>query len=1002
MSRVFSEAFIESSSFPVGVVSERSAGEKAGGGRPPFWEMAFWWTRKPLAGARAIIAGSLLPSSVSVNEFCRVLRLNEKTPHRHNPVLPEHWRRWFEGKSLLDPFAGFGSIPLEALRLGLSKVVAVELLPTAYVFLKAVLEYPLKYGEQLAKDVEKWGNWVTEQLRQDPIIQQLYEPDVAAYIGSWQIKCPHCGKWAPLIGNWWLARISRSEGEEKAYTRVAWMKPKIEGDRFGVEVVDINRLLKGGKSKGVKIDSRRGLVTLPSGKTFEVPRPNIDSKREATICLHCNSTARYIDPQTWNHYPDKSKIPKPIKSKLIWYVKNALRKYNEGDPSLAKLVLLVKIKRFDENLEFEPCIEEDQKKLEIAEQEIARLLQIKDPDIPTELIPPYQLEPPANFTVLLYGMAEWYKLFNSRQMLTLVKLTKLIREAGKLVEKEKLEEGSSQRDARDYAEAITACLTVALAKYADYNSITTLLHTSNPWGVEVAHTLSVRGITMRWNWGDTNPFMKTSGWLRLAGSWIRCLENVVDGLQYVVGALHVAGGGPLSSYVGGGEESDGETTVLLDDATILGKLNPGDKFDLIVTDPPYYNDVAYSELSDFYYVWLKRALNEVEKGLFVPKFLPEAFFKRVGAKWVEVRAQWEEFAKQEVSVHPRRFGNLRNRTDMATNHFLNLLTRSFIIMKERLMDDGSLATYYAHTSPEAWIALLEAGWKGAKFRVTFAFPVATESLQRLGARGKYALDMSIVVAWRKGSLGSSSIDEIYTKALKEAKDRALELMKANRMGSDLFVGTMASILSLVTRYEKLYGPLGVLDVRSLVTDYVYPATAKALAMALGEFAGTPGEVKRPESLFYLITKSLFPKPQRAKRKLDRSNTALLSIGTKAELDMLQNLSILKKEKENFYLEEPSTVNRRSFEEILERKNIDPSKPTLESAIDALHLLEYYALTQSLDTFLNRFSDLRGQYASEVEEAINIAAILSKTLPSGDPEKNACQEILARIRGERLA
>jgi len=70
--------------------------------------------------------------------------------------------------NLLDPFAGFGSIPLEALRLGLS-AAAVELLPTAYVFLKAVLEYPTKYGKRLVRDVEKWGNWVTEIIDLDTL-----------------------------------------------------------------------------------------------------------------------------------------------------------------------------------------------------------------------------------------------------------------------------------------------------------------------------------------------------------------------------------------------------------------------------------------------------------------------------------------------------------------------------------------------------------------------------------------------------------------------------------------------------------------------------------------------------------------------------------------------------------------------------------------------------------------------------------------------------------------
>ena len=140
--------FIETPKFPIAEVNEQSAREKMGGGRPEFWEMVFWWTRKPLIGARAVIAGCLLPDTVDSYDFRRRMRLTgaKKVPHRCNPIVPPEWRKLFASKRLLDPFAGFGSIPLEAMRLGVGEVVAVELLPTAYIFLKAILEYPKKYG----------------------------------------------------------------------------------------------------------------------------------------------------------------------------------------------------------------------------------------------------------------------------------------------------------------------------------------------------------------------------------------------------------------------------------------------------------------------------------------------------------------------------------------------------------------------------------------------------------------------------------------------------------------------------------------------------------------------------------------------------------------------------------------------------------------------------------------------------------------------------------------
>lgn len=106
--------FIESIKFPFPDISEASAVEK-GPGRPPHWEMVFWWTRKPLISARAVIAGCLLPENTSPSNFKKSIGIGlGKTAHRVKPKLE------FKGFKLLDPFACFGSIPLEGLRLSLS------------------------------------------------------------------------------------------------------------------------------------------------------------------------------------------------------------------------------------------------------------------------------------------------------------------------------------------------------------------------------------------------------------------------------------------------------------------------------------------------------------------------------------------------------------------------------------------------------------------------------------------------------------------------------------------------------------------------------------------------------------------------------------------------------------------------------------------------------------------------------------------------------------------
>ncbi|HDN74003.1 MAG TPA: DUF1156 domain-containing protein, partial [Archaeoglobus sp.] len=525
--------FVESVRFPFSEVSDASAVEK-GPGRPPHWEMVFWWTRKPLISARAVIAGCLLPENTNRTKFLYYIgirRKDRKTAHRNEP--DRRLREEFKGKKLLDPFAGFGSIPLEALRLGLD-ATAVELIPSAYVFLKAVLEYP-KYGEKLVKDVKKWGNQITEKLRQDELIKKLYDEDVAVYIGSWEIKCPNCGRWTPLIGNWWLARVK----SDKGYERLAWMEYEVEDDSVRIRIVDLNEELGDVVVRNAKVD---GLKVEAKGKVFRVPESNVEARREIATCLLCNQPIMQIDVGTGKHYTEKKKdLPKEVKDRVKWYVKYALELYNQSrfgeavlpewfDEVPARPRLLVKVRVVDGDLKFEPCDEKDQEKLEIAEEEVGRLIESGDVDIPREGISLYSVR---YLFPILYGMTEWYKLFNPRQLLTLVKLVKLIREAGKLIEEKKIEEGLSKEEAFKYAEAVVTYLAITLVRFADYNAMTSAYHPSNPFGMDVRSNLSFRGIAMVWNWADLNPLIVSRGLLRTTGSWKGSLENTIKSLPYL-------------------------------------------------------------------------------------------------------------------------------------------------------------------------------------------------------------------------------------------------------------------------------------------------------------------------------------------------------------------------------------------------------------------------------------------------------------------------------------
>jgi putative DNA methylase len=974
-------SFLESPQFPIQEINQYSAGEKRGGGRPDFWEMVFWWTRKPLIGARSVIAGALLPSSFSPLEFKRLVGLwpESKTPHKKNPKVIPQLKERFSKVKLLDPFAGFGSIPLEAMRLGIGEVVAVELLPTAYVFLKAVLEYPKEFGERLVKDVERWGRWVTDRLREDPDVKELYDEGVAVYIGSWEVKCPHCGRYTPLVGNWWLARVSRKgeedeeeEGEEEevksgTFRRLAWMVPYASSSAVGVRIVDLNKELNLREVKA-RVNLKQGKVEV-NGRTYSVPRPNVEARRKIATCLLCNNAIK--------------------ESGKKWYVKESLKEYNEnlesylrGEIALEDLLksrakprILARVRVINDDLEFEPATGEDDEKLWKALEKLRQMW--GDPDIPIEPLPPYGSKGMGgDLKTIIWGLDRWYKHFNPRQLLILVKLVKLIREAGKQVEQGKFGEGLGEEEAFKCAEAVTTCLAVALMKHLVYNSITTFWYPGSWSWNKVQHALAVRGIAMQWNWCEISTLAD------LPLTYNGTLKNSIKGLSYLVLA---SSGSPT------------KVKVLLDDATSLNKLKD-EKFDLIVTDPPYRNDVPYTELSDFYYVWLKRALSDVKESFgmmkLAPRFHEEAFFDNLNN---EIETQWKVFSLREISENEGRmryFGVESNPLD----YFKFLLSESFKTMASKLEDGGLLVTYYAHTSPEAWEALLEAGWLNAKLRVTIAYAMTTESAESVVARGKIRLDMAIVAVWRKGVKGEALVDEVYAKAVEACSKDAHEYRTAGLEGVNLFVAVLGKALSHFTQYERLIG-LKATDkafVRDLVENYIYPATVEAIARSYGAV----GARLSPTSMFYLLSKVLVSRrPRQIRRALDRTAAIMLSIGTRSDLKNLEDQKVIRRAKEYYVLLEPrwgANDPKDAIGDALTARGLNPRELRMETAVDALHLLEFYAATLPREEFKRRAEEIRGREPRLFDEAVVLARVLASSLPAEDPERELAKQVMEAL------
>jgi len=791
---------------PIDVINDYSSVEK-GPGRPPHWEMVFWWTRKPLAGARTIIAASLLQDNAYQNmeQFLNDLfpcSNEKKTVHSCNPS--QRLIEKLKGKRLLDPFAGFGSIPLEASRLGVD-AVAVELLPTAYVFLKAILEYPRLFRdrfievdgktikelglEDVAKqfsgkkevsesgrykvpmliyDVARWGSWVINRLREDPVIRELYDADV--YIGTWEVKCPVCGRYTPLVGNWWLARVKSGN---RGYERLAWM----EWQNGEIKVVDLNEQCRQQRlgncdnlSAEVTTRGEEGGSVRWANQKFVVPTKNIDSRRESAQCLYCRAEI--------NHRVVNGKVVKGSKKDGDWYVKWALRQWNEnyekylrGEITLDELrqsparpTLLVKISIKDGDLQFKPATQQDTEKPWKATEELRKTW--GDPDIPTEELWNYHMGTAGQISIWIWGYDKFFKFFNPRQLLTLVKLVKLIRQVGYIVEEEKLKEGWNAEDVKKYAEAVATYLAMALIKYADYNS------TNNGWNQSLImrNTMGVRGITMMWNWYDQRPDINWTG------SYWKNIKVQLESISYL-------------------SNTAGSVKIILDDASELSKLE-GERFDAIVTDPPYADDVAYSELSDFYYVWLKRALSDVENNELKPRFLPGAFFDEFG---LEIPTQWQRFAPKEVSENEGRWEHFEVKVT-----FAELLTRAFANVLRFLREDGLLVVYYVAKKPEAWAALVDALWRENGLELVAAYPVETESEESVVARGKASVLGGYVSAWRR-RVGERSLDLDVAReeAFREVASRLearLKVLRGRKGGATTWVYSYLAALEYLTAH----------------------------------------------------------------------------------------------------------------------------------------------------------------------------------------------------------
>ena len=733
---------------PLNDINRESAREKSiRHGHPS--TLHLWWARRPLAACRAVIFASIVddPSSC-LDEFPTEAEQNTERERLHDiikqlvewestdesklavkvllaearyeiarsvarsrgetaPTEPAEVLNYLREKALpiYDPFAGGGSIPLEAQRLGL-KTVASDLNPIAVLLNKALIELPPKFKDQppvnpkadpigmtvgkgkkkqhlpwrgvsgLANDIRYYGMWMREEAFKR--IGHLYPKakltdgsgaTVIAWLWTRTIPCPNpvCGVPMPLLKTF---QISKKQNNKH------WIKP----------VVD-----RAAKRVSFKVQSHSDGV--PEGGTVD---------RNGAVCIACNNA-----------------VP-------LSYVREQARAGNM-DEQMTAIVVEGNRKRV--------YLSPTQEHFEIAQSVIPAWL-------PSGRLTGQSL----GISIQAYGFNDWYQLFTKRQLLAITTFSDLIAEIRQMLR----QDGGND----EYADAICTYLSLAIGRTADSSCSYAI------WANEgefVVHVFSRHAIAIVWDFAEANLFStSTQNWM----GQIEWIAKVVERL-------------PIDANSGKAYQADASTTIHAQGGPV------------IVTDPPYYDNIGYADLSDFFYVWLRPSLRDVYPDLFASILTP----------------------KTEEMIAGPRFEN-------ASQRFENLQGRTLKLIRERCSPEFPSSIFYAYKQQEeqregrastGWETMLSA-IVSAGFEIVGTWPMRTERPRRPRALDSNALASSVVLVCRPRSDDAPAatrrqfFDELE-KELPAALDQLTQ--KGHIAPTDLAQAAIGPGMQVYSRYNRV-------------------------------------------------------------------------------------------------------------------------------------------------------------------------------------------------------
>ena len=722
--------------FPIAVVSRHAAREKSiRHGHPS--TLHLWWARRPLASSRAVLLALLLPDPCDPHcpaDF-KVQATEILTAVRQRPESDaelRHALQWFigafanwdmsahptylqvgrnlvqaahgeEAPLVVDPFAGGGSIPLEALRLG-CEAFASDLNPVACLILKVMLEDIPRQGPKLADELRRVGGEIKAAAEKE--LADLYpaDPDGAtpiAYLWARTVRCeaPNCGAEIPLMRSFWLCK------------------------------------------KAKRKRALRYQVQRPAGETphveFEVFEPRADGQvangtvtRARATCLCC---AAVLPPER-------------VRAQLAAARGGADVVFDEAGQRVggARMTAVVTLRPGESGRHYRIPTQADYSAVRMAHDRVAGVLAEWERNgrqglcpVPDESLPPIGT---LGFRVQRYGMFHWGDLFTARQKAALVEL-------------------SGRVSSRDCSSDALALLAVSVSRLADIaNCLCRWENTKH----QVRNLFTRQAIPMVWDFAEAG-FVGGQ-----AGDHSTTLGTMVRVVDWFSGVLE---GGQVQA-------ADATSHPLPDEVAGVW-----------FTDPPYYDAIPYSDLSDFFFVWLKRTLPG--QPLLRDPFDPENPLSPKMAEAVQDETK-------RVDGRPK---------DRAW--FEETMARAFAEGRRVLNEDGVGSVVFAHKTTEGWEALLSGMIRGG-WTITASWPIATEMGSRLRARDSAALATSVHLVCRRRPEDAPIGD--WADVLRELPVRVASWMERLQgegiRGADLVFACIGPALEIFSSYRGVEAPDG--------------------------------------------------------------------------------------------------------------------------------------------------------------------------------------------------